>query len=58
MCATCGCLKSSAPAPEEGTYQCVECKDAGKPEKVTVKKGETMPACKACGGSQVHWVKA
>jgi hypothetical protein len=57
MCATCGCLTSSAPAPEEGTYECVECKEAGEAEKVTVKKSERMPACKACNDSPVHWLK-
>ena len=58
MCATCGCLTTSAPAPEAGTYQCVECEKTGKTEKVTVTKGASMPACGACGEAKVHWVKA
>jgi len=58
MCATCGCLTSKQPAPEDGTYKCVECEKAGNREQVTVKKGATMPTCKACGSSEVHWVKA
>jgi len=58
MCATCGCLMSSASAPEDGTYECVESKKAGKSEKVAVKKGETMPKCKSCGDRVTHWVKA
>ena len=58
MCATCGCLTSRAPAPESGTYKCVECEKAGKSEKVTVRKGESMPACSACGTDRAHWVMA
>ena len=57
MCATCGCLTTKSPAPEGGTYKCVECDEAGKPQKVTVKKGASMPACKTCGSSKAHWVK-
>jgi hypothetical protein len=58
MCATCGCLTTSAPAPEDGTYKCVECGKTGKTERVTVKKGASMPACAACGAAKAHWVKA
>lgn len=57
MCATCGCLTSKAPAPEDGTYKCVECDKAGKSEQATVKKGEPMPGCSACGSAKGHWVK-
>jgi len=45
-------------APEEGTYKCVECDKSGKMQQVTVKKGESMPACSACGAEKGHWVKA
>jgi hypothetical protein len=58
MCATCGCLGSGKPAPEEGTYECVECKEAGDKYEVTVEKGEAMPKCETCAGESVHWVKA
>ena len=44
-------------APEDGTYKCVECVKAGKPEHVTVRKGDAMPACTACGSSEAHWIK-
>jgi len=57
MCATCGCLATAQPAPEAGKYKCVECEEAGQQETVTVKEGEKMPSCKACGESRVHWVK-
>ncbi|MFB3880447.1 MAG: YjzC family protein [Armatimonadota bacterium] len=57
MCATCGCLTTGQPAPEEGTYKCVECEEAGKAEKATVRKGDSMPSCKTCGETKVHWVK-
>lgn len=30
MCATCGCLTTSAPAAEEGIYKCVECEKGGE----------------------------
>lgn len=58
MCATCGCLTSDAPAPEEGTYKCVECDQAGTPQKVSVKKGDAMPKCTSCSSGKGHWVKA
>lgn len=57
MCATCGCLTSDAPAPESGTYKCVECEQAGKAQHATVTKGETMPKCQTCGTEKAHWVK-
>lgn len=57
MCATCGCLTSAAPAPEEGTYKCVECEEAGQPSQVTVQEGEAMPACPTCESEKAHWVK-
>ncbi len=56
MCAVCGCLKTDHPAPEEGTYKCLECEKAGKVEQVKVKKGDPMPAC-ACATDKGHWVK-
>ncbi len=57
MCVTCGCLISGEPAPEEGTYNCVECDKVGKSERVTVKKDEKLPSCSTCLGTKVHWVK-
>lgn len=57
MCATCGCLVSGQPAPEGGTYSCVECDKVGKSELVTVRKGESMPSCATCLGTKIHWVK-
>lgn len=57
MCATCGCLTSQAPAPAPGTYKCVECDKAGKSQRVTVKQGDAMPKCTACGAEKGHWVK-
>ena len=57
MCAVCGCLSTKSPAPQEGTYKCVECEKAGKPEEVKVKKGDPMPSCTGCGGEKVHWIK-
>jgi len=57
MCATCGCLTSDAPAPEDGTYKCLECEQAGKPQKVTVQKGDAMPKCSSCSSGKGHWVK-
>lgn len=57
MCATCGCLTTHKEAPEEGTYKCVECDKSGKRHQVTVKKGESMPACSGCGIEKGHWVK-
>jgi hypothetical protein len=58
MCATCGCLTTARPAPEDGTYKCVECDKAGKSQQVTVRKGDSMPTCGACGAKEGHWVKA
>jgi hypothetical protein len=58
MCAVCGCLTTGQPAPEAGSYKCVECEEAGKAEKATVKKGDSMPSCKTCDDTKVHWVKA
>jgi NAD-dependent SIR2 family protein deacetylase len=58
MCATCGCLTTTQPAPETGTYKCVECEEAGQRETVTVQKGDKMPSCNSCGKSKVHWVRA
>jgi hypothetical protein len=58
MCATCGCLTTERPAPENGTYKCVECDKAGKSYQVSVKKGDRMPACGSCGSEKGHWVKA
>jgi len=58
MCATCGCLTTDKAAPEEGTYKCVECDKTSKIHQATVKKGESMPACSACGVEKGHWVKA
>jgi hypothetical protein len=57
MCAVCGCLTTKQPAPEDGTYKCLECDDAGKTQRVTVKKGDAMPGCSACGKTEGHWVK-
>ncbi len=57
MCVTCGCLVSGQPAPEDGTYSCVECGKVGKSELVTVKKGDSMPSCATCLGTKIHWVK-
>jgi len=57
MCATCGCLTSNAPAPEEGTYKCVECDQAGKSHRVAVKKGDALPKCTSCASDTGHWVK-
>lgn len=57
MCATCGCLTSGQPAPEDGTYKCQECGASDKMSKATVKKGIAMPTCSSCGESKVHWVK-
>lgn len=54
MCAVCGCLASGKPAPQEGTYLCIECGEAGEERKATVKKGDPMPDCPECGG-EAHW---
>jgi hypothetical protein len=56
MCAVCGCLEARKPAPEAGSYVCVECEKTGKVEKVEVKAGQAMPDCSACGG-KAHWKK-
>ena len=58
MCAVCGCLTTNQPAPEDGTYKCQECDETGGKQTVTVKKGDKMPSCSACGESEGHWVKA
>ncbi len=57
MCAVCGCLTTSKPAPEEGTYKCKECDTTGKSATTTVKKGDPMPTCSSCGVEKGHWVK-
>jgi transcription elongation factor Elf1 len=57
MCAVCGCLTTKQPAPEDGTYKCLECGEAGGSQTVTMKKGDAMPSCSDCGGSEGHWVK-
>jgi hypothetical protein len=57
MCAVCGCLKTGSPAPEEGTYKCVECEEAGKAYQANVKKGESMPDCPTCSDKKGHWIK-
>jgi transcription elongation factor Elf1 len=57
MCAVCGCLTTSQPAPEEGTYKCLECDKSGGSSQVKVKKGDKMPNCSACGEQKGHWVK-
>jgi len=57
MCAVCGCLATNQPAPEDGTYKCLECDETDGTAKVTVKKGDPMPNCSACGEKEGHWVK-
>jgi|GEM_PF-2299995 len=57
MCATCGCLTTDQPAPETGTYKCVECEKTGKSQRVRIEKGQNMPACSSCHTSNGHWIK-
>ena len=57
MCATCGCLESKAPAPEQGVYTCIECDEQGKPRAVEVSQGEMMPDCETQEGGACHWRK-
>lgn len=57
MCATCGCLESREPAPEAGVYECIECRQLGRPEQVQVQEGELMPDCSNCNGGMAHWRK-
>jgi hypothetical protein len=50
-------LATNQPAPEDGTYKCLECDETDGTAKVTVKKGDPMPNCSACGEKEGHWVK-
>lgn len=50
-------VKSGNIAPVSGLYKCETCESKGVKQEVTLAKGDKVPPCRQCHGSQFRLVR-